>query len=91
VRPHYYLSLLATHDHHRGKGLGMALLRENLALIDAEGMPAYLESTKRGIFSRYERLGFGSIGAFTLPGSGPRVDQLWREPCGFRAKASRQR
>ena len=41
--PHYYLSLLGTADAHRGRGLGMALLKENLARIDAERMPAYLE------------------------------------------------
>src|SRR5215212_5644752 len=34
--PHYYLSLLGTHPDHRGNGLGMALLAESLALIDAE-------------------------------------------------------
>jgi GNAT superfamily N-acetyltransferase len=78
--PHYYLSLLGTHDDHRGKGLGMGLLRENLALIDAEGMPAYLESTNPRNLLRYERLGFARIGAFTLPGGGPRVDMMWREP-----------
>ena len=78
-RPHFYLSLLGTHYDHRGKGLGMRLLRENLALIDAERMPAYLESTNPKNLFRYERLGFARIGAFTLPGGGPRVDTMWRE------------
>src|SRR5215510_15919053 len=27
--PHYYLSMLGTHARHRGRGLGMALLRDN--------------------------------------------------------------
>jgi GNAT superfamily N-acetyltransferase len=81
-RPHYYLSLLGTRDDHRGKGLGMALLRESLALIDAEGMPAYLESTNPANLFRYERLGFVRVGAFTLPGGGPTVDTMWREPAG---------
>jgi GNAT superfamily N-acetyltransferase len=40
---HYYLSLLGTHPDHRGQGLGMALLADNLAKIDEEAMPAYLE------------------------------------------------
>lgn len=43
--PHYYLSLLETHPAHAGRGLGMALLAKNLARIDAERMPAYLESS----------------------------------------------
>jgi len=76
-RPHYYLSLLGTHPAHRGQGFGMDLLRENLARIDAEGMPAYLESTNPANLPRYERLGFVTIGAFTLPG-GPTVDTMWR-------------
>ncbi len=79
-KPHYYLSLLGTHADHRGKGLGMALLRENLALIDTQGLPAYLESTNPKNLARYEQLGFAKIGAFTLPGGGPRVDTMWREP-----------
>ncbi|HEU4400522.1 MAG TPA: GNAT family N-acetyltransferase [Candidatus Polarisedimenticolia bacterium] len=88
-RTHYYLSLLGTHDNHRGKGLGMGLLRENLALIDAENMPSYLESTNPGNLSRYERLGFAKIDAFTLPGGGPRVDTMWREPGGRTLPAAR--
>jgi GNAT superfamily N-acetyltransferase len=58
-RPHYYLSLMGTHPRFRGKGLGMALLSENLASTDAEGVPAYLESTNPDNVRRYERLGFG--------------------------------
>src|SRR5262245_60305068 len=81
-RPHYYLSLLGTHDAHRGKGLGMALLRECLSLIDEQGMPAYLESTNpRNVF-RYEQLGFDRVGSFDLPGGGPTVDRMWRESMG---------
>src|ERR1700722_12535459 len=44
-RDHYYLSLLGTHTDHRGSGIGMGLLAENLGLLDAAGFPAYLEST----------------------------------------------
>jgi GNAT superfamily N-acetyltransferase len=78
--PHYYLSLFGTHDDHRGKGLGMALLRENLALIDAEGMPAYLESTNPVNLERYRRVGFEPVGEFSAPGGGPTVTTMWREP-----------
>jgi GNAT superfamily N-acetyltransferase len=51
--PHYYLSLLGTRDEHRGRGLGMALLKQNLARIDAERMPAYLESSNPANNHRY--------------------------------------
>lgn len=78
TEPHYYLSLLGTRDEHRGRGLGMALLRENLARIDAERMPAYLESSNPGNNHRYESVGFRSIVSFQAPGGGPVVTGMWR-------------
>jgi GNAT superfamily N-acetyltransferase len=77
AEPHYYLSLLGTHDDHRGKGIGMALLEENLALIDAEHMPAYLESTNPVNLGRYGRVGFVPIGEFSAP-DGPTATTMWR-------------
>lgn len=76
--PHYYLSLLGTHSAHRGRGIGMGLLADNLALIDAQGKPAYLESTNPANHHRYERLGFAQIGEFRLPTDGPPVATMWR-------------
>jgi GNAT superfamily N-acetyltransferase len=78
--PHYHLTLLGTHPAHRGKGLGMALLAETLALIDAEGMPAYLESSNPANDARYERVGFRKVGAFTTPDGARTVTTMWREP-----------
>jgi GNAT superfamily N-acetyltransferase len=78
TEPHYYLSLLGTHVAHRGLGLGMALLRENLARIDREGMPAYLESSNPANDHRYEAAGFVPIVTFNAPGGGPRVTGMWR-------------
>jgi GNAT superfamily N-acetyltransferase len=76
--PHYYLSLLGTHPEHRGKGLGMALLAENLALIDAEGMPAYLESSNPANLARYQRLGFEPTGEIFVAEGRPVVTTMWR-------------
>jgi GNAT superfamily N-acetyltransferase len=78
--PHYYLSLLGTHPDHRGKGLGMSLLAENLAKIDAERMPAYLESSNPGNDVRYERLGFERAGSFERPDGLLTCSTMWREP-----------
>jgi GNAT superfamily N-acetyltransferase len=78
--PHHYLSLLATHPDHSGRGLGMGLLAANLARIDAEGAPAYLESSNPANDHRYERLGFAPCGEFELGEDGPTVTQMWREP-----------
>jgi GNAT superfamily N-acetyltransferase len=77
---HFYLSLLGTHPERRGGGMGMALLRDNLARIDAQGRPAYLESSNPANLGRYESLGFVPIGEFELPGDGPNVTRMWREP-----------
>lgn len=92
--PHYYLSMLGTRVDQRGKGLGMALLRECLALVDAAGMPAFLESTDAMNNPRYERLGFARIGSYALPNGGPTMTMMWRagrwrEPGGGASRGTR--
>jgi len=77
-KPHFYLSLFGTHSDHRGQGLGMALLRENLELIDAEGLPAYLESTNSANLARYRSVGFEKVGEFAMPQGGPVITTMWR-------------
>jgi GNAT superfamily N-acetyltransferase len=77
---HHYLSLLGTHPAHRGKGAGMGLLAECLRRIDAERMPAFLESSNPANNRRYQGLGFAPCGEFGLGEDGPRVIQMWREP-----------
>ena len=76
--PHYYLSLLGTRDDQRGRGVGMALLREILARIDAEHAPAYLESSNPANNHRYQSVGFESVVTFKAPGDGPEVTGMWR-------------
>jgi ribosomal protein S18 acetylase RimI-like enzyme len=76
--PHYYLSLLGTHPQHRGHGIGMWLLAHDLALIDAEHLPAYLESSNPANIDRYRRLGFEPHGEFSYPGDGHVVTTMWR-------------
>jgi len=81
--PHYYLSLLGTHPDHRGNGIGVQLVADNLELIDASGTAAYLESTNPANNARYERLGFTQIGEFSLPGDdAPPVATMWRDAHG---------
>jgi GNAT superfamily N-acetyltransferase len=78
--PHYYLSLLGTHPSHRGRGLGMALLAHNLTTIDAERMPAYLESTNGANDKRYEAQGFRRFGSFSRPDGQLTISTMWRDP-----------
>lgn len=79
AEPHFYLSLFATHPDHRGSGLGMALLRENLARIDELGLPAYLESSNPRNDARYASVGFSPRDEIVEP-SGHVVTTMWRPP-----------
>ncbi|HEY2793710.1 MAG TPA: GNAT family N-acetyltransferase [Micromonosporaceae bacterium] len=79
--PHFYLSILATHDDHRGRGLGMALLRENLSRIDALGAPAYLESCNPVNNDRYHGVGFVDRDEI-VTAAGQVVTTMWRPTGG---------
>jgi len=76
--PHYYLSIVATHDDYRGHGYAEAMLAENLKLVDAEHMPAYLESSNPLNVNRYMRLGFEPIGEIFVPDGRPAITMMWR-------------
>jgi predicted GNAT family N-acyltransferase len=76
--PHYYLGIVGTHDDHRGHGIGEALLAENLSLVDAEHLPAYLESSNPRNLQRYGRLGFEPQGEVFVAEGVPVVTTMWR-------------
>jgi GNAT superfamily N-acetyltransferase len=81
-QPHYYLSLLGVNPDHRGQGLGMRLLAENLERIDGEGVASYLESSNPANDPRYEKLGFRPVGEFETPGGEHTVTTMWRQVGG---------
>lgn len=56
--PRWLLTLVGTTPEHRGRGVGTALLDPALAICDAEGLPAVLETANPGNLAFYERLGF---------------------------------
>jgi GNAT superfamily N-acetyltransferase len=76
--PHAYLSLLAAHPEFRGQGRGQQLLAEDLALWDAAGVPAYLESTNSGNDHRYARAGFRQDGGFNAVRDDTWISAMWR-------------
>jgi GNAT superfamily N-acetyltransferase len=78
VEPHAYLSLLATHPDHRGRGIGQTLLADDLAGWDAAGMPSYLESTNPANDHRYERAGFRRVGGFRAVRDDAPISTMWR-------------
>lgn len=70
AEPHWYLPLIAADPARQGQGLGTALMHAAIARIDADGRPAYLESSNPRNIPLYERFGFrrmGEIGAETSP------------------------
>jgi GNAT superfamily N-acetyltransferase len=75
---HAYLSLLGTHPDHRGHGLGMALLADDLDRIDADHLPAYLESTNPANDRRYMSVGFEPVGAFRTVDEKRVITRMWR-------------
>jgi GNAT superfamily N-acetyltransferase len=78
--PHWYLEVLGTEPARQGRGIGGAMMAPMLERCDAEGVPAYLESSKERNLPYYERYGFRVTGELTLPKSGPTVWLMWREP-----------
>jgi ribosomal protein S18 acetylase RimI-like enzyme len=69
--PHWYLPLLGVDPTHQGRGHGSAILRHALALCDADGTPAYLESTNPANNPLYERHGFRVVGRIERDGVPP--------------------
>jgi len=79
--PHWYLPLIGVVPAEQGKGLGAALMRYALARCDADGLPAYLESTSPRNISLYERHGFEAV-AEIREGSSPAVVPMVRQAKG---------
>ncbi len=88
--PHYYLSTLGTHPDFQGKGVASALMRPVLDRCDADGIPAYLESSKEANVPFYKRHGFDVTEQVTVK-NGPSLWLMWREPQADRpGEAGRQ-
>jgi GNAT superfamily N-acetyltransferase len=76
--PHWYLPFIAVEPAFQGRGLGAVLLRHALSVCDADGLPAYLESTNPRNRPLYERHGFGAIGEIRAGDCPPIVPMLRR-------------
>ena len=82
VQPHWYLQFVGAVPQVRGQGLGGAVIRKRLAMCDADGMPAALETATPGNLGIYEAMGFRVSGTYQIS-DGPQFWSMWREPGGL--------
>jgi len=75
--PHWYLPWLGVDAPRRGTGLGCELLRQCLAVVDADHLPAFLETPNPRTISFYERHGFG-VTTVAQAGACPPVTSMIR-------------
>jgi ribosomal protein S18 acetylase RimI-like enzyme len=80
IAPHFYLQGLGTDPPRQGQGLASAAMQPVLGRCDAQGIPAYLESTKERNVGFYQRHGFVVRGCEQIPLGGPPLWLMWREP-----------
>jgi GNAT superfamily N-acetyltransferase len=77
--PHWYVAVLGTEPAAQGHGLGSAVLAPVLEQCDADGVGAYLESSKERNIDFYARHGFRVTDELRLL-RGPRAWGMWRDP-----------
>jgi ribosomal protein S18 acetylase RimI-like enzyme len=81
--PHWYLPLIGVDPARQGQRLGDQLMIHALARCDADGLPAYLESSNPRNIPFYERHGFEAIGKIQVRSS-PAIVPMLRKPRGGR-------
>lgn len=78
--PHYYLFAIGAIPAHKGQGVGTSLISHILKRCDDEGMPAYLENSKKENLPFYEGHGFKVQKQIRFAASAPPLWLMWREP-----------
>lgn len=77
--PHWYLPLIGVDPAYQGRRLGDRLMAHALARCDADGVPAYLESSNPLNIPFYQRQGFEALGQIQV-GSSPTIVPMLRKP-----------
>jgi GNAT superfamily N-acetyltransferase len=75
--PHWYLPWFGVDPALQGQGVGSVLMMQCLATVDADHLPAYLESPNPRNISFYERHGFEVV-ATTQAGDAPVITMMLR-------------
>lgn len=77
--PHAYLWFLGVRPEAQGFGVGSRLLAHGLARVDAQGLPAYLESSNAANVPLYRRHGFEVVEVLKARPDAPPMWAMWRE------------
>ncbi|MCF3109636.1 GNAT family N-acetyltransferase [Niabella sp. CC-SYL272] len=78
AEPHWYLPMIGVDPAYQNTGVGSALMKEALKVVDKDGSIAYLESSNPRNISLYERHGFEVIGEIRS-GSSPILHPMLRK------------
>ena len=77
--PFWYLPMIGVDPAYQGQGIGAALMKHVLRIIDEQGATAYLDSTNPRNISLYQRHGFEAMGQVQV-GSSPIITPMLRSP-----------
>jgi GNAT superfamily N-acetyltransferase len=82
ARRHAYLWFLGVAPAAQGHGVGSALLRAANARLDADAVPAYLETGTERNVALYRRHGYEVLSEHKARPDAPTMWSMWREPGG---------
>jgi ribosomal protein S18 acetylase RimI-like enzyme len=71
--PHWFLGTVGVLPRHRGRGIAATLLLPGLRAAAAEGLEAYLETSRVENLTLYQRLGFEVSAVVDIDAGGPTV------------------
>ncbi len=85
---HMYLPFIGVLPPHHGRGHGSALLGYQLARLDWDASPAYLEASSQASARLYASHGFGGLGPAITLARGVEMTPMWRMPSSTTAHAA---
>ena len=77
---HHHLAILAVRPDRQGQGIGTALLHAHHAVLEDQGIPAYLEASDERTRRLYLAHGYTDRGSPIELADGVRMYPMWREP-----------
>lgn len=78
--PLWVLDHIGVSPAHQGRGVGRRPVEHGLALADADGIPAFLETGAARNVGYYERFGFRVVLDGDVPDGGPHIWFMRRDP-----------